>query len=245
MRAARAFAWSMCGWAIVATSCGHAGVTVEYQAGYAWSHTERAAIERIAQQAAQSVRALLPELPSALRVTVQAGDKVIPETGETAGVGLPAAVYWTVNPAHPGGVLAVVDTQLRATLFHEFYHLVREARITTVSPLDRVIGEGLASAFEREFGEASTPWAAYSPGVAGWTDEFLALADDDREEWTAHGPDGRRWFGYKVGTYLADQAVKKSGQSLMQLATTPTRDILRWATPEAEASRRGDGSPRP
>lgn len=231
MRAAPAMAWGLYGWAIVATSCGHAGVTVEYRAGYAWPHTERAAIERIAQQTAADVRALLPELPAALRVTVQVGDKVIPETGETGGVGLPAAVYWTVNPAHPGGVLAVVKTQLRATLFHEFYHLVREARVPTDSPVERVISEGLASAFERDFGDASTPWAAYPPDVAAWTAEFFALADADREDWITRSPDGRRWFGYKVGTHLADQAVKRSGMSLAQLATMPAADILRWARP--------------
>jgi uncharacterized protein YjaZ len=215
----------------IAASCGHAGVSVEYRAGYAWSQNERAAIERIAQQAAKDVRALLPELPTALRLTVQVGNKVIPETGETAGVGLPAGVYWTVDPAHPGGVLAVVNAQLRATLFHEFYHLVREARVANDSPVERVISEGLATSFERDFGGALTPWGDYPPDVAAWTEEFFALSDSDREDWITRSPDGRRWFGYKVGTYLADQAVKRSGQSLAQLATAPTADVLGWARP--------------
>ncbi len=87
-------------------------------------------------------------------------------------------------------------------------------------------------AFERDFGGAPTPWAEYPDNVAEWAAEFLALpTDSDPAQWIARSPDGRRWFGYKVGTYLADQAMKRSGQSLAQLATAPTADILRWAEP--------------
>jgi uncharacterized protein YjaZ len=217
---------------MLAAACGARGVTVEYRGGHAWSEVERTAIESISQRAFRDVRRLLPELPSEMRLTVQAGDNVIPETGETAEVALPAAVYWTVDPNHSGGVVGVVNAQLRATLFHELYHVAREARITGYSPVDRVIGEGLATAFERDFGGASAPWSQYPRDAADWAREFLALrTDSDRAQWITNSPDGRRWFGYKVGTYLADRASEKSGHSLAQLAAVPTVDILRWAQP--------------
>jgi len=75
--------------------------------------------------------------PGDLRLTVQVGDRVIPETGETAEVGLPRGVYRTVDPGHKGGVPGVATAQLRATLFHEWYHLVREAHFAPAFLADR------------------------------------------------------------------------------------------------------------
>jgi uncharacterized protein YjaZ len=155
---------------------------------------------------------------------------VIPETGETASIGLPGAVYWTVDPQHGGGVIAVVTAQLRATLFHEWYHLVREARVAPESILDRAVNEGLATAFERDYGGAPTPWGAYPTDVDAWTKEFLALpADAPERQWMYQHPDGRRWIGFKVGTYLADRAVRASGLSLAQLTAMPAREIVELA----------------
>jgi uncharacterized protein YjaZ len=206
---------------------------VEYRSGYTFSRTERNAIERIANHAARDVRELLPALPADLRLTVQAGNRVIPETGETAETGLPRGVYWTVDPHHDGGVSGVVQAQLRATLFHEFYHLVREAKFTPESLADRAINEGLATAFERDLGGAPTPWGAYQDEVKVWTKEFLALPGDaPARQWMHQHPDGRRWIGFKVGTYLADRAVQASGLSLAQLATVPTERIIAWAQPQ-------------
>ena len=213
--------------------CGQRAVTVEYRSGYTFSRTERNAIERVADRAARDVRQLLPALPADLRITVQAGTRVIPETGETAETGLPGGVYWTIDPNHDGGVSAVVNAQLRATLFHEFYHLVREAMFTPESLADRAINEGLATAFERDFGGAATPWGAYQDDVKVWTKEFLALPGDaPSRQWMHQHPDGRRWIGFKVGTYLADQAVQASGLSLAQLAAVPRERIIAWAQPQ-------------
>lgn len=215
---------------IVLLGCRQAAVEVEYRPGYTFSRAERRAIEQVAHRAVQDVRKLLPALPGGLRITVQAGSRVIQETGETGTLGLPGAVYWTVDPTHEGGVVAVVDAQLRATLFHEWYHLVREARIPTESLADRAVNEGLATAFERDFGGAPAPWGAYPADVALWTKEFLSLpAGAPVREWMYQHPDGRRWIGYKVGTSLADRARRASGLSLAQLAAVPTERIIGWA----------------
>ncbi len=216
---------------LLETGCGQHAVAVEYRPGHSFSQAERQAIERVANAAVGDARRHLPALPARLRLTVQVGSSVIPETGETATTGQPAAVYWTVNPEHDGGVLAVVNRQLRATLFHELYHLVREARITADALVERAIGEGLATAFERDFGGAATPWGTYPEEISAWTTEFLTLPDDaDQRQWMYQHPDGRRWIGFRVGTYLADRAVRASGLSLPQLATVPAQQIVRWAT---------------
>jgi len=120
----------LAGCVVAAVGCASPVVAVEYRTGHVFSRSERAAIQRVADRAARDVRQLLPGLPTDLRITVQAGDRVIPETGETGSIGLPGAVYWTVDPRREGGVLAVVAAQLRATLFHEWYHLVREGKFS-------------------------------------------------------------------------------------------------------------------
>lgn len=215
---------------LAALRCGRPGVEIEYRAGYPFSWGERRVIGRIADRAALDVRRFLPTLPGHLRITVQAGSQVIPETGETGGIGLPNAVYWTVDPTHGGGVIGVANAQLRATLFHEWYHLVREANVATESLVDRAVNEGLATAFERDFGGQATPWGAYPAEIERWTEEFLALPPDAPvRDWMNRHPDGRRWIGYKVGTSLADRAQQASGLSLAQLATVPTEQLISWA----------------
>ena len=217
-------------WLIGTLACASPIVAIDYRGGYTFSRSERSAIEQVADRAARDVRSLLPSLPEELRLTVEAGDRVIPETGENGSVGLPGAVYWTVNPAHKGGVLAVVNAQLRATLFHEWYHLVRETTFAPQTLAERAVNEGLATAFERDFGGAPTPWGAYPDDIKAWTMELLALPPAaNTRDWMSRHPDGRRWIGYKVGTYIADQAKRKAGLSLAQLAVEPTEKIIAWA----------------
>jgi uncharacterized protein YjaZ len=41
--------------------------------------------------------------------------------------------------------------------------------------------------------------------------------------------DGRKWIGYKVGTYIIDQAMKNSGKSVIELTQMECVDILKLA----------------
>ena len=215
---------------LATAGCGSdSGLAFEYRNEY--SRAERAAIEAVGTRAVRDARHLLPSLPSQLRLTVQNGTKVIPETGETAETGLPGGIYWTVDPAHPNGVRGIVEKQLRATLFHELYHLVREPRVARDSLIESAIGEGLATAFERDYGGgAPVPWGAYPPEITAWTAEFLGLPPEaPQRQWMFQHPDGRRWIGYKVGTHLADLACRQSGRTVMDLAAVPTAEVLKLA----------------
>lgn len=87
--------------------------------GHRFSASERRAIERIARATATEVRRLLPALSTDLILRVEAGKDVITETGETGSAHPPGVVYWTVDPSRPGGVGAIVNAELRPTLFHE------------------------------------------------------------------------------------------------------------------------------
>jgi hypothetical protein len=206
--------------------------------GHRFSSTERRTIERIARATAAEVEQILPALADQLILRVEAGDKVIPETGETASAHPPNVVYWTVDPNRGDGVVAIANAELRRTLFHELHHLVRDsaAGLKDQRLLDHVVTEGLATVFERDFAGPAPPWGMYPDEVGAWVAEVLALpADAPRAEWMFRHPDGRRWIGYKVGTYLVDRAIRASGRSAATLVSSSTDDIVRLAlTPEAQ-----------
>lgn len=67
--------------------------------------------------------------------------------------------------------MAIIRTQLRPAMIHELHHLARASRVHTSR--DRLVTEGLATAFDRDFAHVSPPWGA--PPPAEWTSELLAL----------------------------------------------------------------------
>lgn len=195
--------------------------------GHHFSDEEKTAIEGTVRETAAEVRVLLPTVPRELIVRVHAGRDVIPEVGATAEVSPPNVVYWTVDPNRPGGVLQVVHKHLRATLFHELHHLVRGEGH---SFMDRVLSEGLATVFERDYSDAKPPWGNYPRNVVDWIPEVAALPPDAPwDVWMGRHPDGRRWIGYKVGTYLVDRAMKQTRRSVVDLTALPTQEIVRLA----------------
>ena len=83
----------------------------------------------------------------------------------------PNSVMWTVDPAHGAGVVAIAEKELRATLFHEFHHLVRAVTGTPGTVIERAVTEGMATAFERDFAGVNRPWGEHPP--EGWEAELL------------------------------------------------------------------------
>lgn len=219
--------------AAISAACGPQATTVEFYfaEGYRFSRAERRAIEEIAESTAIEARRALASLPRPLVVRVYAGKDVIPETGETASTVSPATVIWVVNPAHKGGVLAVVHNWLRATLLHEFHHLVRSQTMTSTSLMDEVITEGMATVFERDVAGISPPWGVYPEEVGEWVNELIALPPGAGSSYwmRARHPDGRRWIGMRAGTYLVDRAMKVSGTSAADIGTASTAEVLNLA----------------
>jgi len=198
--------------------------------GYTFSREEQQTIETLVQEAVRTTKPLLPELPTPLIVRVNPGQKVMEETGQTGTFSLPNVVYWNVDPTEFGGVEAIANRQLRSTLMHEPHHLVRASRLRTASIMDHVVSEGLATAFERDFGNAPTPWGTYPANTSEWLQELMALPPDaPRDQWLSRHPDGRRWIGYRAGTYLADRAMRASGKSAAELVSVSTAGILELA----------------
>lgn len=225
MRLIHGFAGLLC---LACFACGDAHqVRVEFSSrGYEFGLLERWTIQRIADDTAVEVRAHLPALPTNLLLMVRHGTDVVPEIGATADAMIDS-VMWTVDTTRPEGVRAIANAQLRSTLFHDLHHVVRGATQPMGTLMDYVITEGLATAFERDFAGERRPWADYPPDVLGWVAELQALpADVEREPWLFRHPDGRRWIGYKAGTYIVDQAMTHSGQTSAQLVAVTTQQVL-------------------
>ena len=194
----------------------------------------RAAIRASCDAAEPEIRALLPGLPGRIELCAETGRNVLAETGELGTAATPGRITWIVDPDRPGGIPVIARSQLRSTLFHEFHHLargwVKSGGRRWPRMIDAVVCEGLASAFERDFGGRVPPWTRYPDDVADWVDELSTLPPGaPYHPWMFRHPDGREWIGYKAGTFIADRAIAASGRNAAELATTPTDDILRMA----------------
>ena len=217
---------------LLTAGCGDNAVTIRYlrSDSYEFSRQDRRTIGTIAESVAAEARRLLPDLPLHIEMTVRPGGDVIAETGETASVTPPDGLVWTVDPTRAGGVVAVANAWLRASLLHEFHHLVRSADASPQSIVDHAIFEGMATVFERDVAGVTSPWGQYPPDIERWAGELLQLpADASIREWLYDHPDGRRWIGIKVGAFWVDRARAKSGKSAAELVATPVSEILALA----------------
>jgi len=196
-------------------------------------------VASIAGAAASEVRRFLPALNPDILLWVRAGTDVIPETGE-AGMSLrPGLVEWVVDPQRAGGIVNSAETHLRNTLFHELHHQVRgwvmRGGTGPTSLMDAVIAEGLATVFARDAAGHDAPWAQYPTNVEDWVAEIQSLTGThDRRHWMFQHPDGRRWIGYRTGTYICDRAVKRSGLTPAELVSETTERILNLASIEKD-----------
>jgi hypothetical protein len=194
---------------------------------YQFSDAERDAIQTVADAAAVDVRRSLPTLPRKLVMQVHAGRQVVAETGETGYSVQPNIVYWTVDPSHSGGVMAIARTQLRTSLFEFLHRLVRRQAVATRTLMDDVVTDGMAIAFARDFGGAASPWGVYPDSILSSVNELMALPLSAQREYLQSS--SRRWLRFHVGTYLVDQAVRSSGLSPASLVSRSTADVLRMA----------------
>lgn len=207
-----------------------------------FSAAERALIQEVATTTEYSVRMRLPHLINRIELTVKAGLITLPNIGVMgATIGRKGRVVCTVDPSCAQGTLAIVRSQLRPMLFHELNHVMRKkgqskAALSQRTLLDFVASEGLATVFERDEGGGQPPWGQYPLEVQKWVKEIIDLpADASQQHWMFRHPDGRRWIGYKAGTYLVDQAVVAAGlSSSAELVEAPAAKIFELAGFEVE-----------
>src|SRR5262249_7851054 len=139
------------------------------------SRPERRELQQIADVTFRDVRRQLDGLPPRLVLIVRWGKDVIPETGESGAAAFPGNVGLTLDPDRD--VLATIRTHLRPRLADELHLLARASRLKSRSLVDRVVDEGLATAFERDFTKVDPPWGRSAPEIIEWTREILRQPD--------------------------------------------------------------------
>jgi hypothetical protein len=136
----------------------------------------------------------------------------------------------------PYGVEKLKEYLLQ-TVFHELNHAARYATTEYDSSfMNYVITEGLATVFERDYAESDALYAQYEDDetMQLWLAEIKNGDWDKKDELFFDNPDGRKWIGYKVGTWLIDKAVKNSGKTVVDLTSLPCGDIVKFAGIEAQ-----------
>lgn len=196
---------------------------------------DRRVIHSICTDAEPKIRSALPLLPAMIEFAAQTGSRVIPEVGSLGMAVSLDRIIWVVDPHHSGGIAAVAQKHLFAMLAHECHHLTRgwvfeENPQRPYSMLEAVVSEGLATAFQRDITGVTPLWGAYPEQASIWVQELLSLqADATYQHWMFQHPDGRKWIGYKAGTYLADKAFQSTGLTAAELVSIPAQEILRMA----------------
>lgn len=182
----------------------------------------------------RELRTLLPTLIDVVNVRIAMGPRVIPQFGYGASAMTLDSVSFVLDPSHAGGSAKILHTHLRPALFHECHHLVRKwvklGGKRRKHFIEGVICEGLATAFERDAAGSSPLWSEYPDNVQDWVDELLTLPPQaPYADWMFFHPNGRRWIGYRAGTFIADLAIAASGCSAADLAEVDYQEILAFA----------------
>jgi uncharacterized protein YjaZ len=125
--------------------------------------------------------------------------------------------------------------RLHAAVLHESFHLVQGFTVAAYrgrvrpSALEHAVYEGCATVFERERARNEPPWGALEDDetMRAWTAEVAALgADYDWRRWKFFDPETRRpWILYRVGTFVVDTALARTGLQIEALAGRTAGEI--------------------
>jgi len=184
------------------------------------------------EEGLEAVEELLPTLSAHLNIAVRPHFlHVMPEYG-TGGYTYDAEfIEITFDKTVPFGVEHALKS-FYETVFHEGSHAARynstefDGRF-----INSIVTEGLATVFERDHANYLPLYGQYEDGATmkHWYKEVSVCDWDKRDELMFEHPDGRKWIGYKTGTWLIDRALSGSGKSVVDLMHLPADDIIRLA----------------
>jgi uncharacterized protein YjaZ len=142
-------------------------------------------------------------------------------------------IRWEVDTRGGAPLVNIVKANLRGVLFHEWHHLARGWGVETETRsrlIDAVVAEGLASAFARDATGYEPAYAVYPDDVSEWARDLMNHGSmDDYGHWMYQHADGRRWIGYRVGTWIVDRAIDASGRSAAELTSATADQIVEWS----------------
>jgi len=219
------------GFGMEAVSSGKVDITFP-EADYAFTEEEKTYINNVIRQSEREVRALLPELPESIRVSVFPLARDVSNVGGVIGsADTPSSISIRISTSFDGGVVNASRTGLAAALYHEFHHLARGWTIADnkFGPGIKIaaVNEGLANVFSEIHTNKVFEGNAYPLNVSEWWKEVSALpASASYSEWMIQHSDGREAIGYKAGSFVIHQAMQRSGLSIVELSKKSVEDIL-------------------
>lgn len=194
----------------------------------------------IVEKSYAEVRQLLPELPENLDIWL-INENSVETTGVSGFAYSPSIMTIDYNPQFTDKQLQ--QQALRATIFHESYHLAQghtneENSANYQSALDVAIYEGAATIFERKYADFAEPYDDYSTVgealLTKWRDELAAISHSDYiaedgtlwRQWAFYDTaDNQRWKLYKTGTWVVDQYLARSEKDILDIIHTPALNI--------------------
>ena len=183
----------------------------------------------------RKIRALLPDLPNDISVTVTFVDKDFNHWGTSMGLNgradAPGVVTFDISTRFPGGISEVVNKNLALLVFHEFHHLARGWTISGNKfgqgiPI-ATVNEGLAVVFSEQYAAGTFEKLACPENGELWLTEIMTLATDaSYGQWMNQNTDGRFSIGYRTGKYVVKKAMAVSGKNILDLSRLSPDEIL-------------------
>lgn len=154
---------------------------------------------------------------------------LIKHTGDSARTYNSEFIELAFDPTKDKKGLQIIMDGVRPSVYHEMNHAARfNIPIWHKTFIENCVLEGLATVFTRDYAGENAKWAQYPKNVEEWLEEVVAKKDQiDYGQYMYTHPDGRQWIGYKVGTYIIDQAIKNSGKTVIKLTEMECKDILK------------------
>jgi uncharacterized protein YjaZ len=193
-----------------------------------WEHR----LEDVFSQSVETLAAMLPV--KNVDVIVQAGKRVIPETGIGGFSPSAEVVYITIDPGHPT-FPSVLETEFLATLGHELHHCARHTGPGYGHTLgEALVTEGLATNFEAELRGGKAPF--YACAVRGA--DLESLAQRAKPELRSSKYDHRAWFfgsdakelpryaGYSLGFSIVATYLSRHATFASRLCGLPAENVL-------------------
>lgn len=208
-----------------------------------WEEAEKngfsqAEVETVVSAAYKKAAKLLPTLSKNVNIVIRPNkNNYIKETGDNGYTYDSELIIIEFSPTLPYGKEDLIKN-IENAVFHECNHAARyrwlySQGVFEPTIIDAGIHEGLATVFAGKYANGISLWGKYEDDetMQGWLKELLQ-ADKDGDSWRNWGfarNDGRKWVGYKTGTWIVDKAMQKSGKNILDLTCILSKDILRLA----------------
>ncbi len=210
----------------------HLNIIFEDSKEYHFSRTEKELIKKIAIQTDREIRMLLPDLNKKITLRVIAVPYDLEIVGGITGRAVnPREVTAELSYNYKEGVAGAAEQSLSGHLYHEFHHIWKRWTLSENKfgkGIDiAAINEGLADVFSKTYTGYFLDIGSSSDDIESWTREVLKLPKDaDYNQWMNQHEDGRIAIGYRVGTFIVENAMKKSGKTIIELSELHPKEIL-------------------